>query len=82
MKMADGGFRPAYNCQISAVGDGQVVVAVGVDTMGSDRGMVRPPFGGIAPQGRRGDKWGPPPQPHRRRPETLRTASSANDDDH
>src|SRR5258707_14640250 len=33
MKMADGGFRPAYNCQISAVGDGQVVVAVGVDTM-------------------------------------------------
>ncbi len=42
MKMADGGFRPAYNCQISAVGDGQVVVAVGVDTMGSDRGMVRP----------------------------------------
>jgi len=42
MKMADGGFRPAYNCQICAVGDGQVVVAVGVDTMGSDRGMVRP----------------------------------------
>jgi transposase len=42
MKMADGGFRPAYNCQISAVGEGQVVVAVGVDTMGSDRGMVRP----------------------------------------
>ncbi|HEY8134101.1 MAG TPA: IS1182 family transposase [Thermoanaerobaculia bacterium] len=42
MKMADGGFRPAYNCQISAVGEGQVVVAVGVDTVGSDRGMVRP----------------------------------------
>jgi hypothetical protein len=42
MKMADGGFRPAYNCQISAVGGGQVVVAVGVDTMGSDRGMIRP----------------------------------------
>jgi len=42
MKLADGGFRPAYNCQICAVGDGQVVVAVGVDTMGSDRGMVRP----------------------------------------
>jgi transposase len=42
MKMADGGFRPAYNCQMSTVGSGQIVVAVGVDTMGSDRGMIRP----------------------------------------
>ncbi len=42
MKMADGGFRPAYNCQISTVAGGQVVVAVGADTTGSDRGLVRP----------------------------------------
>jgi transposase len=42
MKMADGGFRPAYNCQISTVAGGQVVVAVDVDTTGSDRGLVRP----------------------------------------
>jgi transposase len=42
MKMADGGFRPAYNCQIGTVGDGQVVVDVAIDTTGSDRGQLRP----------------------------------------
>ena len=42
MKMADGGFRPAYNCQIGTVGGGQVVVDVDVDTTGSDRGLLRP----------------------------------------
>lgn len=42
MKMADGGFRPAYNCQISTVAGGQVAVGVSVETSGSDRGMVRP----------------------------------------
>lgn len=42
MKMADGGFRPAYNCQISTVAAGQVVIAVDVDTTGSDRGLMRP----------------------------------------
>jgi len=42
MKMADSGFRPAYNCQISTVAAGQIVVTVGVDTTGSDRGLVRP----------------------------------------
>jgi transposase len=42
MKMADGGFRPAYNCQISTAAAGQIVVAVDVDTTGSDRGLVRP----------------------------------------
>jgi transposase len=42
MKMADGGFRPAYNCQIGTVGGGQFVVDVDVDTTGSDRGLLRP----------------------------------------
>jgi hypothetical protein len=42
MKMADGGFRPAYNCQIGTVGKGQVVVDVAVDSSGSDRGQLRP----------------------------------------
>lgn len=42
MKMADGGFRPAYNCQISTAAAGQIVIAVDVDTTGSDRGLVRP----------------------------------------
>ena len=42
MKMADGGFRPAYNCQIATVDEGQIVVDVDVDTSGSDRGLLRP----------------------------------------
>ena len=42
MKMADGGFRPAYNCQVASVAERQVVVAVEVETMGSDRGLMRP----------------------------------------
>lgn len=42
MKMADGGFRPAYNCQIGTVAEGQIVVDVAVDTTGSDRGLLRP----------------------------------------
>jgi len=42
MKMADGGFRPAYNMQIVSAVDGQVIVAVDVETSGSDRGLARP----------------------------------------
>ena len=42
MKMADGGFRPAYNMQIVAEPKSQVIVAVDIDTSGSDRGLARP----------------------------------------
>jgi transposase len=42
MKMADGGFRPAYNMQIVAEPNSQVIVAVTIDTSGSDRGLARP----------------------------------------
>jgi transposase len=42
MKMADGGFRPAYNCQIGTTAGGQIVVATQVKTVGSDRGLIRP----------------------------------------
>jgi transposase len=42
MKMADGGFRPAYNCQIASVAKGQIVVALDVATVGSDHGLMRP----------------------------------------
>ena len=42
MKMADGGFRPAYNCQLGTVAKGQIVVDVAIDTTGSDRGLLRP----------------------------------------
>jgi len=42
MKMADGGFRPAYNVQIVSAPKSQVIVAVDIDTSGSDRGLARP----------------------------------------
>jgi len=42
MKMADGGFRPAYNCQIASVAGGQIAIAVDVKAVGSDRGLMRP----------------------------------------
>ena len=41
MKMADGGFRPAYNVQVASVAGEQIVVAVEVTNMGSDRGLMR-----------------------------------------
>jgi transposase len=54
MKMADGGFRPAYNCQIDSVAGGQIVVTVEAETVGSDRGLMRPM---IAAFHRRHGRW-------------------------
>jgi hypothetical protein len=42
MKMADGGFRPAYNCQLATVAGGQIVIVTDTKTVGSDRGLARP----------------------------------------
>ena len=42
MKMADGGYRPAYNCQLGTVAKGQIVVATEVTAIGSDRGLMPP----------------------------------------
>ena len=42
MKMADGGFRPAYNMQIVSTPGRQIIVAVDIDTSGSDGGLARP----------------------------------------
>jgi transposase len=42
IKMADGGFRPAYNMQVASVAGKQIVVAVDVSTSSSDRGLARP----------------------------------------
>ena len=42
MKMADGGFRPAYNVQFSTATDSQVIVGVDVETTGSDAGQMVP----------------------------------------
>jgi len=41
IKMADGGFRPAYNLQIVSAPASQVIVAVDIDSTGSDRGLAR-----------------------------------------
>ena len=53
MKVADGGFRPAYNMQIVSDPASQVVVAVDVETSGSDRGLARPALEGLLAQGLR-----------------------------
>jgi transposase len=42
MKMADAGFRPAYNVQVTSAAGTQMIVAVDVDNNGSDRGLMRP----------------------------------------
>jgi transposase len=42
MKMADGGFRPAYNIQYSADTKSQIIVGVDVTTSGSDQGQMSP----------------------------------------
>lgn len=42
MKMADGGFRPAYNVQFSTDTASQIIVGVDVCTSGSDLGQMAP----------------------------------------
>lgn len=42
MKMADGGFRPAYNVQVTSVAGEPIVADVKVCNNGSDRGLMWP----------------------------------------
>lgn len=42
MKMADGGFRPAYNVQFSVDTESQIVVGVDLSNHGSDQGKLVP----------------------------------------
>jgi hypothetical protein len=42
IKMADGGYRPAYNVQFSTTTDSQVIVGVDVSNIGSDQGQLSP----------------------------------------
>ena len=42
MKMADGGYRPAYNVQFSTDTSSQVIVGVEVTNEGSDSGLMAP----------------------------------------
>jgi transposase len=42
MKMADGGFRPAYNVQLATTTEGGIVVGVAVTNEGTDRAELPP----------------------------------------
>jgi transposase len=42
MKMADAGFRPAYNVQVASAAGTQIIVAVDVSNNGSDRCLMKP----------------------------------------
>ena len=42
MKMADGGFRPAFNAQLMTATRGQVIVGVEVTNAGTDHGQLTP----------------------------------------
>ena len=42
MKMADGGFRPAYNCQLATDVDSRLIVASRPSYSGGDMGQVEP----------------------------------------
>ena len=42
MKMADGGFRPAYNCQLAADVESRLIVASRVSNSGGDMGQTEP----------------------------------------
>lgn len=45
MKMADGGYRPAYNVQLATDVDSRAIVGVAVTNLGSDRSSLRPMLG-------------------------------------
>jgi transposase len=54
MKMADGGFRPAYNLQFASDTKSGMIAAVSLDNRGSDMGKMAPMVGKLAAQyGRR-----------------------------
>jgi transposase len=42
MKMADGGFRPAFNAQLATDMDSQVILGVSVTNQGTDQGQAAP----------------------------------------
>jgi transposase len=47
MKMANGGFNPAYNIQFATDTESQIIVGVDVVTTGSDQGQMPPMIGQI-----------------------------------
>src|SRR5262249_44634247 len=58
MKMADGGFRPAYNVHLVTDAGGGVIVAVDVDNQGTDQHAMVPLAEQVERQfGRRPEQW-------------------------
>lgn len=58
MKMADGGYRPAYNLQLATDTEGQVIVGLDVVTAGNDQGQLRPMVEQVRTRyGREPDAW-------------------------
>jgi transposase len=55
MKMADGGYRPAYNVQFSTTTGSQIIVGVEVINIGSDQGQLSPMLGQVE------QRFGEPP---------------------
>ena len=48
MKMADGGYRPAYNVQLATAVDGRVIVGVQVTNAGTDMAQLTPMRAAVA----------------------------------
>jgi hypothetical protein len=42
MRMADGGYRPAYNGQLATDATSQIIVGIDVVTQGTDHGQIEP----------------------------------------
>ena len=42
MKMADGGYRPAYNVQFATAAGSRIIVGVNVTNEGADSGQMEP----------------------------------------
>jgi transposase len=58
MKMADGGFRPAFNAQLAVDADTQLIAAVSVSNSGSDMGQMSPLHQDVQQRyGRTPDHW-------------------------
>lgn len=58
MRMPDGGYRPAYNGQIVSDLDSGLVVGVGLDTSGSDGGLMAPAADAVKQRyGHQPERW-------------------------
>jgi len=56
MKMADGGFRPAFNVQFATATSSQLIAAVAIGNVGSDQGQLAPMVAQLAA------RYGAPPR--------------------